>query len=63
MKHGNWNVVWQVTDRSDEEHEITIGVYADAEKAASVALNHPNAPMVGVEMQLYKDEWMTNVIK
>lgn len=62
MKYGAWNVVWKVTDNYDDAEE-TIGVYANAEKAALAALTHPHAPMVAVEMQLYKDEWMTNVIK
>lgn len=66
MKYGKWNVVWKVTDHFDDDDGndgVEIGVYADAEKAARIALEHEHAPMLSVEMQIYKDEWMGKVIK
>ena len=67
MKYGAWNVVWKVTDNYDLTDEgddgVEIGVYDNAERAARVALEHEHAPMLSVQMQLYKDEWMDKVIR
>lgn len=64
MKHGAWNVVWEVV-LCDDEYEsgctVRLATYRDAEQAAKFALNHPKAPSVSVQMALYKDEWMDRV--